>query len=165
MFFFNYELSPVPTSLFHGYLMRKSNKSLLAKGLDELLAKSNEEVIEVPQEVEDDIDEDDTDSVDEFDDITDISSSATASVTTKYIIDGGNLLRRVVWDKNITFREIINTSHVGSRYIQCTVVFDDFCGGISTKDHEHSRRNLKSSASLDMAVQLDNSIEEEICPC
>ena len=43
--FFDYELSPVPTSLFDGYLMRKSNKSSLAKGLDKLLAKSNEEVI------------------------------------------------------------------------------------------------------------------------
>ena len=39
-------------------------------------------------EVEDDIDEDDIDSIDKFDGITDISSSATASVTTKYVIDG-----------------------------------------------------------------------------
>ena len=80
----------------------------ISQGLDKLLAKSNEEVIEVPQEVEDDIDEDDIDSNAEFDDITDITSSATASITTKYVIDGGYLLRRVMWDKNITFREIIN---------------------------------------------------------
>ena len=39
--------------------MRKSNKLSLAKGLDKLLAKSNKEVIEVPQGAEDDIDEDD----------------------------------------------------------------------------------------------------------
>ena len=77
--FFYYELSSVPTSLFDGFLMRKSNKSSLAKGLDKLLAKSNKEVIEVPQEVGDDIDEDDIDSIDEFDDITNISSSATAN--------------------------------------------------------------------------------------
>ena len=89
--FFDYELSPVPTSLFDGYLMRKPNNSSLAKGLDKLLAKSNEELIEVPQEVEDDTDEDDIDSTDECDDITDISSSATASVTTKYVIDRGYL--------------------------------------------------------------------------
>ena len=71
-------------------------------------------------------------------------------------------MRKVVWDKNITFREIINKylSYVGSRYIQCSVVFDGYCGGLSTKDHEHFRRNLKSSVSLDMAVQLDNSIGE-----
>ena len=106
--FFDYELSPVPASFFDGYLMRKSKKSSLAKGLGKLRAKSNEEVIEVPQEVEDDIDEDDIDSNAEFDDITDITSSATASITTKYVIDGGYLLRRVMWDKNITFREIIN---------------------------------------------------------
>ena len=67
-----------------------------------------------------------------------------------------------MWDKNITFRGIINKylSYVGSRYIQCTVVFDGYCGGLSTKDHEHFRRNLKSSVSLDMAVQLDSSIGE-----
>ena len=52
-------------------------------------------------------------------------------------------------------------SYVGSRYIQCIVVFDGYCGGSSKKDHEHFRRNLKSSASLDMAVQLDNSIGEK----
>ena len=39
--FFDYELSPIPTSLFDGYLMRKSNKSSLSKGLDKLLAKSD----------------------------------------------------------------------------------------------------------------------------
>ena len=99
---------PVPASLFDGYIMRKSKKSSLAKGLGKLLANSNEEVIEVPQEAEDDIDEDDIDSIDEFDDINDITSSITASITTKYVIDGGYLLRRVMWDKNITFREIIN---------------------------------------------------------
>ena len=102
--FFDYELSHVPTSLFDGFPMGKSNKLSLAKGLDKLLAKSNEEVIEVPQEAEDDIDEDDIDSVDEFDDITDISNSATASVTTRYVIDGDYFLRRDVWAKNITFR-------------------------------------------------------------
>ena len=64
--------------------------------MHKLLAKSNEELIEVPQEVEDDVDEDDIDSIDEFDDITDISSSATASVATKYVMNGGYLLRRVV---------------------------------------------------------------------
>ena len=69
-----------------------------------------------------------------------------------------------MWDKNITFREIINKylSYVGSRYIQYTVVFDGYCGGLSTKDHEHLRRSLRSSVSLDMAVQLDNGIGETI---
>ena len=134
--------------------MRKSNKSSLAKGFDKLLAKPNEEVIKVPQEVEDDIDEDHIDSIDELDDFINISSSTTASLTTKYVIDEGYLLRRVVWGKNITFREIIDKylSYVGSRYIQCTIAFDSYCDGLSTKDHEHFRRNLKSSVSLDMAV-------------
>ena len=67
-----------------------------------------------------------------------------------------------MWDKNITFREIINKylSYVGLQHIQCTVVFDDYCGGLSTKDHEHFIRNFKSPVSLDMAVQLHNSIGE-----
>ena len=105
--------------------------------------------------------EDDIDSIDEFDEITNISSNATASITTKCVIDGSYLLIRVVWDKNIIFREIINKylSYVGLWYIQCAVVFDSYSGGLSTKDHEHFREDLKSSVSLDMAaVQLDNSI-------
>ena len=51
-------------------------------------------------------------------------------------------------------------SYVGSRDIRYTVVFDGYRGGLSTKDHEDFRRNLKSSVSLDMAVQLDSSIGE-----
>ena len=44
----------------------------------------------------------------------------------RYVIDGGYLLRRVVWDKNSTYQEIIQRylHYVESHYGKCSVVFD-----------------------------------------
>ena len=38
------------------------------------------------------------------------------------------------------------------------LVFDGYQDGPSTKDHEHLRRTMKSTVSVDMSVHLDNSI-------
>ena len=55
----------------------------------------------------------------------------------KYIIDGEYQLRRVVWDKDSLFREIIQRclNYVGSRYGKCTVVFDGYQDGPSSKNN------------------------------
>ena len=79
-----------------------------------------------------------------------------------HVIDGGYLLRRVVWDYDVTFREFIQRYR---RYVRIrfgnqhsTIVFDGKPNGLSTKDHEHTRRNLKTSISVDTSVHLDNTI-------
>lgn len=78
----------------------------------------------------------------------------------RYVIDGSYLLTRVFWDQDVTFKEIIrkSQSHVGSRYGQCTIVFNGYQDGPSTEDHEHFQSNLKSAVLVDVSVHLDNSI-------
>ena len=52
----------------------------------------------------------------------------------RYFINGGYLLHRVVWDKQSTYREIIQkyTNHVESHYGKSSIVFDGYQGGPST---------------------------------
>ena len=48
-------------------------------------------------------------------------------------------------------------SHIGSRYGQCTIVFDGYNDRSSTKNNWNFWRNLWSTGSV-ISVQLDNSI-------
>jgi len=65
------------------------------------------------------------------------------NTSTVYVLDGGSLLHRVKWPKEMTYIELIGLylryvkSNFGS---QVTVVFDGYDNGPSTKDHEHDRR-------------------------
>ena len=78
----------------------------------------------------------------------------------KYVIDGECHLRRVVWYKESLFREIIQNclNNVGSRYGQCTVVFDGYQDGTSLKNNWHLRRTMKSKMSSGLSINLDHSI-------
>ena len=78
----------------------------------------------------------------------------------RYVIDGGYLLHRVVWDKQSTYREIIQKyiNHVESHYQKSSIVFDGYQDGPSTKDHEHGQRAMKSKKSPDASVHLEDSI-------
>ena len=51
-----------------------------------------------------------------------------------YVIDGGYLLRRVVWDKQSTYQEIIQKylSYVESHYGKCSIVFDGYQDQLKT---------------------------------
>lgn len=72
----------------------------------------------------------------------------------RYVIDGGYLLRRVVWDKMSTYGEIIRKyqDYVRSRYGTSTVIFDGYEDGPSTKDHEHSRRLMGSTVAPNVTI-------------
>ena len=78
----------------------------------------------------------------------------------RYVIDGGHLLRRVVWDKQSTYQEIIHKyiNYVESHYGKCSVVFDGYQDGPSIKDHEHFRRLMKASVSPNVSVHMENSV-------
>ena len=61
----------------------------------------------------------------------------------RYIIDGGCLLHRVVWNQTGTYSDVAKQylNFVIKHYGQtCTVVFDGYASGPSIKDHEHVRR-------------------------
>ena len=61
-------------------------------------------------------------------------------------IDGGCILRRIVWGKMSSVREVLTKyrNYVQSHYGSCSVIFDGYVSGPSTKDHEHFR-SMKST--------------------
>ena len=113
---------------------------------------------------EGEMDDSSTESEDEHDCIDDVGVENVGGVNEenveRYVIDGGYLLRRVVWDKQSTYQEIIQKyiNYVESHYGKCSIVFDGYQDGPSTKDHEHTRRTMKSKRSPDVSVDLENSI-------
>ena len=160
--YFAYELAPVPTALFKDNMMRKPNKSSLAKALDKkmkMYLENNEnesddasvatvsecEAVEVMSE--------DTENEDELQD-----GGNSTNADEIFVIDGGYVLRRIIWDKFSTYGEIVQKyiSYLRSRYGICYVVFDGYLHGPSTKDHEHRRRMSKAVVSPDVCVNLDS---------
>jgi hypothetical protein len=121
--YFQYELTPVPTSLFADNMMRKPNKASLVQSLlgKDYQAVDQEEII-----------------------------------STKYhVVDGGALLRKVIWKPGSTFQEVVNDyrRYVRSNYGKPTIIFDGYGNNPSTKYHEHFRRCSKSSVCPDVTVQ------------
>ena len=55
------------------------------------------------------------------------------------VVDGGALLRNMVWKQSTTFKDIVELylKHVKSTYGEATIVFVGYGGHPSTKDHEH----------------------------
>ena len=140
--FLRNELTPIPTSLFKENFMRKSGKSKLAT-LDD---KCNRKLLrqkdlvnadgyadnENDMEEEDEKEEEDSDEVlieqnypveEEFEDDPDLLMSTDGSVQ-RYVIDGGYLLHRIIWEQHCLYSEIISKYQ---EYVKrcgiCTVVF------------------------------------------
>ena len=68
-----------------------------------------------------------------------------------YVLDGGWLLHKVKWQSHVSYAAIVQqyrqfvAAHFGS---QVTIVFDGYCNGPTTKDHEHGRRSLKAAPDV-----------------
>ena len=143
--YFNYELTPEPTSLIKCNFMRHPDKSSLAatlKGKAEISVKRSKKRKHDESEEENE------------------SSSATdveASNNSSYVLDGGALLHRVLW-KGKTFGEVTEQYrvYVSNRYGKCTVVFDVYQEK-TIKDHEHKRRSLLHQTCPD--VVFDGSTD------
>ena len=63
------------------------------------------------------------------------------------MLDGGALLHKVRWSGCTNFGVVIDlyVKYVKKKYTTCTIVFDGYSHGLSTKDHEHIRRSAKQS--------------------
>ena len=74
------------------------------------------------------------------------------------VVDGGFLLRKVVWPKEGTYETVIQRyiSYVSKRYKEAYIVFDGY-NTPSTKDHEHNRR-ANNSTCPDIQVESDSQI-------
>jgi hypothetical protein len=137
--YFNYELSPEPTSLFKDSMMRKPNKSTLAtylignyekkkRTLDSTDACHPSKRICGIKEIEL--------SGDSLEELL-VKKKEQPINENKHVIDGGALLHRVSWKSNTTYRDVVSQyqSYVLHKYGTSTIVFDGY--NSSTKDHEH----------------------------
>ena len=70
------------------------------------------------------------------------------------------MLQRVACGKKATYREIIQKyiNYVQSHNEKSSIVFNEYQDGLSTKDHEHVQKTVKSKKSLDISLHLENSI-------
>jgi hypothetical protein len=110
---FQYELSSVPSSLFDNTgLPRLAQKSQLA------------------------------DAIWKLGDCAIDSTEINIDKRKHYVIDGGSLLHRIPWAKNMTFGAIFDLylNYITQRYPEATVVFDGYTEGPSIKDTTHLRR-------------------------
>jgi hypothetical protein len=113
-----YELSPFPPALFDAsYIMRKPDKTQLAKAIDAYACRLSDEAVtnEVPQ-------------------------------TESYVLDGGSLMHRIPWTKGSTYGAIAD-SYVDftlRNYGMATIVFDGYHDQPSVKDSTHQRRQQKN---------------------
>ena len=159
--YFNYELSPEPTSLFKDSMMRKSNKSTLATYLITSYDKKKRR-----------LDKTDASSIDGCPptkrmmcDTSELEVSRNLSEEFvkeklqpaglkqhKYVIDGGAFLHHVSWRRNISYRAVVRQyqSYLLTKYGRCTVVFDGYTS--STKDHEHDRRTNGGKGCADFVI-------------
>ena len=75
-----------------------------------------------------------------------------------YVIDGWHLLHSIPWDRNTTFREIIQkyVTYIKTHYGTPIIVFDGYEIS-STKDMTHKRR-LKNKSGLRISFNRDIEI-------
>ena len=73
-----------------------------------------------------------------------------------YVLDGGALLHRVKWQKKATYKEIAMqyVRYVRTRYGDCSIVFDGYEQGPSTKDHEHKQRTGKTCEDIQLSETI-----------
>jgi len=77
--------------------------------------------------------------------------SAVVPCGTRCGVDGGYLLRAVVWTKGSTYDDVCYqyVNFIGKNFgSSAVVVFDGYVTGASTKDHEHKRRATRCSPDI-----------------
>jgi hypothetical protein len=130
--FFKYEMCSYPPALFDSPgLLKKANKSVLA---DEIWMETKDCQTELPQQA------------------------------IHYVIDGGALLHRVAWPHSATFESIIcmYVNYVSRKYSKlCTVVFDGYNNGPSTKDCIHQRRYTRNMPTINFVFSMICSSRKE----
>ena len=68
------------------------------------------------------------------------ANSATLPEGAQFVLDGGSLLHRIIWNRGSTFESILNayTNYVNRKYGKPVVVFDGYQGS-TIKDMTHKR--------------------------
>ena len=87
-------------------------------------------------------------------------SKEVNSSSTQHVLDGGCLLHRVRWFRNVVYRQVVTqyVDFVRTRYKPGTViVFDGYPDQPSPKDHEHERRRSRQTTSCP-EVDCDDAV-------
>ena len=85
------------------------------------------------------------------------------NITDQYVLDGGSLIHRVLWQKNLTCGQITEKycNFVLSAYHEAVVIFDGYDSGPSTKDVTHSRRySTLKSPTINLTEDMFTSTQE-----
>ncbi len=96
--------------------------------------------------------------------VKDVDDADPSPNTSSYVIDGGALLHRVRWRKNVSYGEILEqyVDYVVAHYGYCSVVvFDGYVSGPTTKDHEHQRRATKSSPNINFEPSMKPAVDQQ----
>jgi len=76
---------------------------------------------------------------------------ASSNKTSAFVIDGGWLVHKVKWQSCCTYAELaeLYVNYVGRHFgHRVTVVFDGYGNEPTIKDHEHTRRSVKSAPNI-----------------
>ena len=90
-----------------------------------------------------------------------ITAQCEMKETSKQVLDGGTLMHKVRWEKDVTFRELCKqyVNFVRSKFGQCAVVFDGNEAGPSTEDHEHCRRSVKNRGAVEFIFNEETKVK------
>ena len=114
-----FEVCSYPPAIFESLeVLRKANKPQITEEIVKMISKSNGS--------------------------EDIANNSRQQID-QYVLDGGSLLHRVKWLKNVPYKDIIKSycDFVLKNYKSAIVVFDGYKEQPSTKDVTHFRRNKK----------------------
>jgi len=90
-----------------------------------------------------------------------VEKLVVVSVPKFYVLDGGCLLHRCIWNMEVdgkptSYACIVRqyVAHVVEKYgSNCVIVFDGYGNGATIKDHEHARRASKSCPDIDVTAE------------
>ena len=90
-----------------------------------------------------------------------ITAQCEMKETSKQVLDGGTLMHKVRWEKDVTFPELCKqyVNFVRSKFGQCAVVFDGYEAGPSTKDHEHGCRSVKNRGAVEFIFNKETKVK------
>ena len=99
--------------------------------------------------------------------LLDSVSSKTGVNAEACVIDGGALLHKVAWPSSSTYGTIIKEylkfiKRKFSKYPKICVVFDSYDEKYSTKNYEHTRRNVSKSPSIHVSEKVKATSSREV---
>ncbi|KAG1665078.1 hypothetical protein GQR58_019552 [Nymphon striatum] len=88
------------------------------------------------------------------------SANEVMEITGKYVLDGGALLYRVHWVKDIKFNEVAKAyvNYIRRNYGSAFIVFDGYDSPESIKSNEHLRRAGSKGSTPNIIITADNEV-------